>query len=130
MPQLPNNIATKKILLVDDVASMRNMSKAILWDAGFKNIKGTDNGSNALKLIKKSHVDLVICDWEMPVMSGLELLKAVRNDESLNSLLFLMLTSSSDIEHVKKAIAAGVTGYITKPFQAGDFCKKIISCLT
>lgn len=127
---LSPELATKKILLVDDVASMRNMTKAILWDAGFKNIKGTDNGSNALKLLKTNNVDLVICDWNMPVMSGFELLKEVRNDSTLSDLSFLMLTSSSDVKHVKQAIAEGVTDYITKPFKADALYAKVISALS
>ena len=127
---LEKELAHKKILLVDDVASMRNFAKSILWDAGFKNIKDTHNGSDALKLLNSNNVDLVICDWNMPGMSGLDLLKEVRQDESLNSLAFLMLTGSSDIEHVKEAIAEGVTDYITKPFQANAFCAKVFSALS
>ena len=127
---LSAELANKKILLVDDVASMRNMAKAILWDAGFKNVKDTDTGEHALKLIKSNNVSLVICDWTMPGMSGLDLLKEIRHDDSFSSLSFLMLTASSDIEYVKQAISEGVTDYITKPFQAGTFCQKVISALT
>ncbi len=127
---LAKELVYKKILLVDDVASMRNMAKSILWDAGFKNIKDTDNASTAFESIKRNKVDLVICDWEMPGMNGLDLLKKVRNEESTSSTSFLMLTASSNIEHVKEAIAEGVTDYITKPFQADALCSKVISAIS
>ena len=127
---IADEYANKKILLVDDVASMRNMTKAILWDAGFKNVEDTYDGITALKLIKKNHYDLIICDWNMPEMDGVELLKAVREDDSFKSLSFLMLTGTSDIEHVKEAISEGVTDYITKPFQTNSLCKKILAALS
>lgn len=127
---VPKELENKQILIVDDVASMRNMTKAVLWDAGFTCLHDTDDGANALKLMKTKGYDLIICDWAMPIMSGLDLLKAVRHDDSLNTISFLMVTASSDIEHVKKAIAEGVTDYITKPFQSDAFCKKVITALT
>lgn len=127
---LPKELAFKKILLVDDVASMRNMAKSLLWDAGLKSIQDTDNGSNALKYLKSHPVDLIICDWTMPEMSGLDLLKEVRQDDNLKSIPFLMLTASSDINYVKQAISEGVTDYITKPFQADAFCQKVIASIS
>jgi len=128
--EIEDKYKNKMILLVDDVASMRNMTKAILRDIGFENIDDTWDGINALSLIKKGHYDLIICDWNMPKMDGAELLKILREDKAYKSLPFLMLTSTSDIDHVKKAIAEGVTDYITKPFQPNYLCKKILSALS
>ena len=77
------------------------MAKSLLWDAGLKSIQDTDNGSNALKYLKSHPVDLIICDWTMPEMSGLDLLKEVRQDDNLKSIPFLnhILLGASHMLH-------------------------------
>ncbi len=125
--EVPNILKSKALLVVDDVASMRNMTKSILRAAGFNNLYEAPDGAVALKLLKKRPIDLVICDWIMPNLSGLELIKEVKADEKLREIPFLMLTGSSDVDKVKEAISAGVTDYIIKPYQQDSLLEKIIS---
>ena len=127
--ETPNSLKDNKILIVDDVASMRNMTNSILRGAGFNNLHEASDGAIALKLLRKRPIDLVICDWIMPNLSGLALFKAANADEDLKNILFLMLTGSSDIDKVKEAITAGVTDYIIKPYQQDTFLEKVISKL-
>lgn len=126
---VPQEAKTKKILIADDVASMRNMTKAILRDAGFTNLYDAADGNLALKEIKKQQVHLIICDWNMPQMTGIELLKTVREDAELKDVTFLMVTSATDVKYVKEAIAAGVTDYIVKPYQPDVLLNKIVTNL-
>jgi two-component system, chemotaxis family, chemotaxis protein CheY len=119
----------KNLLLVDDIASMLNISKSILRGAGFTRIYEAQDGVEALKVLKNKPIDLVICDWEMPNMNGLELFKEAQADEKLKDIPFLMLTASSGVQKVKEAIAAGVTDYIIKPYQQNAFIEKVISKL-
>lgn len=109
---------------------MRNISKTILRDAGFKNIDEADDGINALKKLDTGNHDIIMCDWTMPNMSGLELLEQVRKSKDLQHLPFLMVTAVADTENVKKAIQAGVTDYISKPFQSETLCQKLITAYT
>jgi two-component system, chemotaxis family, chemotaxis protein CheY len=119
-----------KILIVDDVLSMRSLTKAILRDAGFTYVFDAPDGQEALKLMQKVKVNMVICDWNMPVMSGLSFFKAVQEEPKLAGTPFIMLTSSSEISKVKEAIDAGVKAYIIKPYKPADLLKKINSMLT
>ena len=118
-----------KILIVDDVLSMRSLTKAILRDAGFTHVFDAPDGQEALKLMGKIKVNMVICDWNMPVMSGLDFFKAVQEEPKLAGTPFIMLTSSSEINKVKEAIDAGVKAYIIKPYKPADLLKKINSML-
>jgi two-component system, chemotaxis family, chemotaxis protein CheY len=122
-------VKNKNLLLVDDIASMLNISKSILRSEGFTHIYEAQDGVEALKILKNKSIDLVICDWEMPNMNGLELFKEARADEKLKDIPFLMLTASSGVQKVKEAIAAGVTDYIIKPYQQNAFIAKVISKL-
>jgi two-component system chemotaxis response regulator CheY len=125
----PMALINKHILLVDDVASMRNMTKSILRGAGFTKLYEAQDGVAALKILKNQPIDLVICDWVMPNMNGLELFKEAEAEEKLKDIPFLMLTGSSDVNKVQEAIAAGVTDYIIKPYQPNAFLTKIFSKL-
>lgn len=122
---LTNEILQNKILIVDDALSMRSMTKAVLRDAGFAHIFDVAEGEEALKLMKRIKVNLVVCDWNMPGMSGLDLFKAVKEDPKLAGTPFIMLTSSSEGSKVKEAIGAGITAYIIKPYKTADLLKKI-----
>ncbi|HEX9158578.1 MAG TPA: response regulator, partial [Syntrophales bacterium] len=82
-----------KILIVDDFATMRKVIRNLLKQGGFENVAEAEDGAAALKLLKSQPVDFVISDWNMPNMSGLELLKAVRADDELKELPFLMVTA-------------------------------------
>lgn len=114
-----------KILVVDDFATMRRIIKNILRQLGYKNIEEADDGDAGLKLLQSQSFDLVISDWNMPRMSGLELLKAVRSDNRLGDMPFLMVTAEAQKENVIEAAKAKVSNYITKPFTAETLAEKI-----
>lgn len=107
-----------KILVVDDFATMRRIIKNVLKQIGFMNVLEADDGTTALGILKKEKVDLIISDWNMPKMTGLDLLKAVRGDESMKTLPFLMVTAEAQKDNVLQAVQAGVSNYIVKPFTA------------
>jgi len=114
-----------RILVVDDFASMRNIIKGLLNQIGFQNIEEAKDGSTALEKLKIGKFDLVICDWNMPKVPGIEVLKAVRNDPRLKDLPFLMVTAKAKKDNVMEAVKAGVNQYIVKPFTAETLQKKI-----
>jgi len=116
-----------KILIVDDDLMIREMSKSVLNASGFNNTAEAEDGQCALAMLQNEHFDLVICDWNMPNMSGLELLEHMRSDEKLKNIAFLMATINSDIKNVNKAIKAGVTDYVTKPLQPATLCNKVVT---
>ncbi|MCB1153573.1 MAG: response regulator [Deltaproteobacteria bacterium] len=114
-----------KILVVDDFATMRRIVKDLLRQCGFTNIVEANDGSTALQMIYSDQVELIISDWNMPKMTGLELLRAVRHDPITQHLPFLMITAEADAERVVQAIRSGVTNYIVKPFSADVLQKKL-----
>lgn len=127
--KIPESLYKKKILIVDDVNSIRMLARSILLDVGFKDVKQAKDGKDALKLVQQVHLDLIICDWNMPVMDGLELFKLLHADPKLKNIAFSMLTSSSESEKVKKAISEGITDYILKPFNADTLVKHVVDTL-
>ena len=114
-----------KILIVDDFATMRKVIRNLLKQGGFENVAEAEDGAAALKVLKSQPFDFVISDWNMPNMSGLELLKAVRADEELKGLPFLMVTAEALKDNVVAAVKAGVSNYIVKPFTAEVLNEKI-----
>lgn len=121
MPMDPNI----KILIVDDFSTMRKIIRNILIQLGFKNILEADDGTTALEILKKEKVDLIISDWNMPKMSGLELLKAVRSDENLKDIPFIMVTAEAQKENILEAIKYKVNQYIVKPFTPETLKEKL-----
>ncbi|MEI6335003.1 MAG: response regulator [Methylococcaceae bacterium] len=121
----PKERLQNKILIVDDDPFVRSLTTAILRDAGFVYVSDAPNGQEALKLMQKDHVNLVVCDWDMPMMSGLEFFKAVQKEPKLAGTPFIMLTCLSEINKVKEAIDAGIKAYIIKPYKPADLLKKI-----
>jgi len=107
-----------KILVVDDFSTMRRIIRNLLRDLGYNNTEEADDGNSALPVLKAGDFDFLVTDWNMPGMSGIELLKAVRADERLESLPVLMVTAESKREQIIEAAQAGVNGYIVKPFTA------------
>ena len=105
-----------KVMVVDDQASMRAMIRRALQDFGFKDIRDKGSASEAFAAIRTDRVHLVISDYNMPDMDGIDLLRAIRTDEVLAKTVFIMLTGSSDREIVQKAAALGVNNYLVKPF--------------
>jgi two-component system chemotaxis response regulator CheY len=114
-----------RILVVDDFSTMRRIVKGILKRLGYREIDEAEDGQMALKRLKETRYQLIICDWNMPVMTGLDLLKAVRSDEELKGIPFLMVTAEAKKENILEAIQAGVSNYIVKPFTEEVLSKKL-----
>ncbi|OAQ21303.1 chemotaxis response regulator CheY [Thermosulfurimonas dismutans] len=114
-----------KILVVDDFATMRKIIKNILGQLGFKNIIEADDGTTAWEILQKEPVDLIISDWNMPKMSGLELLKKVRGDDKLKDTPFLMVTAEAQKENIIEAAKYRVSQYIVKPFTPETLKEKL-----
>jgi two-component system chemotaxis response regulator CheY len=104
---------------------MRKVIRNLLKQSGYENIVEAEDGVNALKVLQSQKIDFVVSDWNMPNMSGLELLKAVRADEELKALPFLMVTAEALQENVVAAVKAGVSNYIVKPFTSETLDEKI-----
>lgn len=113
------------ILIVDDFSTMRRIIKNLLRDLGFTNTEEADDGSTALPILQKGGIDFLITDWNMPKMTGIDLLKAVRADASLEGLPILMVTAEAKREQIVEAAQAGVNGYVVKPFTAAVLQEKI-----
>jgi len=120
---------TKQILIVDDANSIRMLARSMLLDAGFKYVAQAKNGKDASNLLSRKPIDLIICDWNMPIMDGLELFKEINANPSLKHIGFIMLTSSSETAKVKEAINAGVNDYILKPFNGTTLVKHVLDSL-
>jgi two-component system chemotaxis response regulator CheY len=105
-----------KILVVDDFESMRRIVKQMLNGLGFRDITLADDGVSALPLLQNGDYGLLITDWNMPQMEGIELVKAVRADPRLRNLPILMVTAEAQRERIIQAAQAGVNEYIVKPF--------------
>ncbi|MBF0349770.1 MAG: response regulator [SAR324 cluster bacterium] len=116
-----------KILIVDDFTKMRAIMRSTLRKLGYDNVIEADNGEAALIKLQHERVDFVIADWNMPKMSGLELLKEVRKDERFKDLPFLMVTAEALPENVIAAIRAGVNNYVVKPYTQQTLDEKINS---
>jgi len=114
-----------KILIVDDFSTMRRIIKNLLRDLGFTNTDEADDGQSALPMLQSSKFDFLITDWNMPGMTGIDLLKAVRADEKIASLPVLMVTAEAKREQIIEAAQAGVNGYVVKPFTASALKEKI-----
>ena len=115
----------KKVLVVDDSAVMRQIIKKNLKELGFSELSEAENGAAGLKKASEEPVDLIVSDWNMPNMTGLEFLKAVRADAGLKRIAIIMVTSEADKEKIMEAVQAGVNQYIVKPFNAIQLEEKI-----
>jgi len=114
-----------KILIVDDFSTMRRIIKNLLRDLGFNNTSEADDGNTALPMLKNGNFDFLITDWNMPGMTGIDLLRAVRADEQLADMPVLMVTAEQKREQIIEAAQAGVNGYIVKPFTAQTLKEKL-----
>lgn len=114
-----------KILIVDDFSTMRRIIKNLLRDLGFNNTQEADDGSTALPMLQKGDFDFVVTDWNMPGMQGIDLLKAIRADDSLKHIPVLMVTAEAKREQIIAAAQAGVNGYVVKPFTAATLKEKL-----
>ena len=114
-----------RILIVDDFSTMRRIIKNLLNDLGFFNTVEADDGGTALVELRKGPFDLVITDWNMPGMPGIDLLKAIRADAALSRTPVLMVTAEAKREQIIEAAQAGVNGYVIKPFTAATLGDKL-----
>jgi len=114
-----------RILIVDDFSTMRRIVKNLLNDLGFFNTAEADDGNSALAELRKAPFDLIVTDWNMPGMPGIELLKQVRADAALAKIPVLMVTAEAKREQIIEAAQAGVNGYVIKPFTATTLSDKL-----
>lgn len=114
-----------RLLVVDDHPLMVKMLKNILKQLGFNNVISAENGVKALEIIRSEKIDLVITDWNMPEMSGLELLHAIREDDSSKEIPVIMVTAEGLEENVVEAVKTGVDNFIVKPFAPATIKVKI-----
>jgi len=117
------------ILIVDDYKTMLRIIRNLLKQLGFDNVEEATDGSTALGKLRDGSYGLVISDWNMEPMTGLQLLKEVRADGRLKPIPFIMITAESKTENVVAAKAAGVSNYIVKPFNAATLKQKISSVI-
>ena len=121
-----------KVLIVDDFATMRRILRNILKQIGFTDINEADDGSTALKELRKEKYDLILSDWNMPEMPGIDLINAIRADDELKGIPFVMITAEAQKDNIIGAVKAGVNSYVVKPFTAetiGEKLKKVFGCL-
>jgi len=114
-----------KVLVVDDMMSMRNIVKRALLSIGYRDIHDASNGEEALEKLKSAGFGLVLLDWNMPVMSGIELLRAIRANSALQVLPVLMITAEVKMENIMEAIQTGVSDYLVKPFSEQALQEKL-----
>ena len=114
-----------KVLIVDDFATMRRILKNILKQIGFKNLVEADDGTSAWEILQGQTIDLIISDWNMPKMTGLELLKKVRASDQYKRTPFLMVTAEAQKQNIIEAVQAGVSNYVVKPFTAEAISDKL-----
>ena len=114
-----------KVMVVDDQASMRAMIRRSLQDLGFRDVRDKGDAAEALAAVRTERVHLIISDYNMPDMDGLQFLEEVRKDPVIGKTVFIMLTGSADREIVQKAAVLGVNNYVVKPFSAAALKEKI-----
>jgi two-component system chemotaxis response regulator CheY len=118
-----------KILIVDDFKSMLMITESLLKQFGFKNIDQAADGHSALSKIKETKYGLILSDWNMEPMNGMDLLKAVRADPANKTMPFILITAESKAENIIAAKQAGVNNYIVKPFTAVTLKEKMSSVI-
>lgn len=114
-----------KFLVVDDFSTMRRIIRNLLKELGYSNVDEAEDGQSALGKLKRENFDFVITDWNMPGIDGLQLLQAVRADDSLSKLPVLMVTAEAKKENIIAAAQSGASGYIVKPFTSATLDEKL-----
>ena len=114
-----------RFLVVDDFSTMRRIVRNLLKELGFTDIEEAEDGNVALARLKAEKFDFVVSDWNMPNMTGIDLLKAIRADAQLKHLPVLMVTAEAKKENIVEAAQAGASGYIVKPFTAATLDEKL-----
>lgn len=114
-----------KILVVDDFSTMRRIVRNLLKELGFSNVYEAEDGVDALKKLRVEAFDFVVSDWNMPNMTGIDLLREIRKDATLKHLPVLMVTAEAKRENIIEAAQAGASGYVVKPFTAVTLDEKL-----
>jgi two-component system chemotaxis response regulator CheY len=114
-----------KFLVVDDFSTMRRIVRNLLKELGFTNVDEAEDGVVALQKLKSEQFDFVVSDWNMPNMTGIDLLKSIRADAALKHLPVLMVTAEAKKENIIEAAKAGANGYVVKPFTAATLDEKL-----
>ncbi len=114
-----------KFLVVDDFSTMRRIVRNLLKELGYGNVDEAEDGVQALQKLKADKFDFVVSDWNMPNMTGIDLLKNIRADAGLKHLPVLMITAEAKKENIVEAAQAGASGYIVKPFTAAVLDEKL-----
>lgn len=115
-----------KILVVDDFPTMRRIVKTLMRQNGYTNFVEAEDGAQGLKMLaEQPDIEFIVSDWNMPNMTGLEFLKAVRADAKYKHLPFLMVTAEAEKENIIEAVKSGVSNYIVKPFTGATLQEKI-----
>lgn len=118
-------IETTRFLVVDDFSTMRRIVRNLLKELGFTNVQEAEDGVEALSKLRADPFDFVVSDWNMPNMTGLELLQKIRADDTLKHLPVLMVTAEAKKENIIMAAQAGASGYVVKPFTAATLDEKL-----
>jgi two-component system, chemotaxis family, chemotaxis protein CheY len=118
-----------RVLVVDDFPTMRRIVKTLLRQLGYTNVIEAEDGQAGLAKLQNEKVDLVLLDWNMPKMTGLELLKAIRADDALQHIPVVMITAEGRKEDVLEAVKAGVNNFVVKPFTAETLEEKLAKVL-
>jgi len=118
-------IENTKFLVVDDFSTMRRIVRNLLKELGFSNVQEAEDGVEALAKLRAGEFDFVVSDWNMPNMTGIELLRAIRADAKLKHLPVLMVTAEAKKENIIMAAQAGASGYVVKPFTAATLDEKL-----
>ena len=121
MPFTPN----MRVLIVDDFSTMRRIVRNILRQLGIANVVEADDGTTAWDILNREKIDVIVSDWNMPKMPGIDLLRKVRASEQFADLPFLMVTAEAQQENIIEAVQAKVSNYIVKPFTADTLKQKI-----
>lgn len=114
-----------KFLVVDDFSTMRRIVRNLLKELGYTNVDEAEDGVVAMQKLTAGGIDFVVTDWNMPNMTGIELLRAIRGNSLLSSLPVLMITAEAKKENIVEAAQAGASGYIVKPFTAATLSEKL-----
>lgn len=119
------NIADMKFLVVDDFSTMRRIVSGLLKELGVVHIQEAEDGVQGLSRLRSGQFDFVVSDWNMPNMTGVEMLRQIRADDKLKHLPVLMVTAEAKRENIIEAAQAGASGYVVKPFTAGTLDEKL-----
>lgn len=115
-----------KFLVVDDFSTMRRIVRNLLKELGYTNVDEAEDGVVAMQKLSAGGIDFVVTDWNMPNMTGIELLRAIRANAAIAHLPVLMITAEAKKENIIEAAQAGASGYIVKPFTAVTLSEKLV----